>query len=50
MKKSYPYCRPSKRISSKTPKTVYEISQKQLQSLSRKKKKNPKKKVFNTKK
>lgn len=44
-KKNYPYCRPSKRISPKTPKTASELSKKEISTLCRKKKKSPLKKV-----
>jgi hypothetical protein len=43
-KKGYPYCRPSKRINSKTPRTVGEISKTKLKTMCRKKKSH--KKVF----
>jgi len=39
-KQKYPYCRPSKRVNSKTPKTVYELTPKQRKTMCRKKKKN----------
>lgn len=43
--KKYPYCRPSKRVNSSTPKTVKELSKKELERRCTKKRKNPKKKV-----
>ncbi len=42
LKKKYPYCRPSKRITASTPKTVGEISKQRLKTLSAKKRKQPK--------
>lgn len=45
-KKTYPYCRPSKRISSKTPRTAYEISKDEIKRRCRSKKQNPLKKVY----
>jgi len=41
LKKKYPYCRPSKRITSSTPKTVGEIPKQRLKTLATKKRKNP---------
>ena len=37
MKKDFPYCRPSKRVNKNTPKTVSELSKKQLQMRCKKK-------------
>ena len=45
--KDYPYCRPSKKVTKDTPKTVKELTKKQLKSRCKKKKKSPKKKVRN---
>jgi hypothetical protein len=41
--KKFPYCRPSKRITSKTPKTVEEMSESQRKNLCKKKRRSPKK-------
>lgn len=43
--RKYPYCRPLKRVSSKTPKTVGELDKKALQRRCARKRKNPNKKV-----
>ena len=45
-KKSYPYCRPLYRVSSKTPKTFSELSKKEIRRRCSVKKKNPYKKVY----
>lgn len=37
----YPYCRPSKKVTKSTPKTVQELSKKQRQSRCRRKRKSP---------
>jgi hypothetical protein len=42
----YPYCRPSKRINSKTPVTIGEIGKLKLKKMCSRKRKNPRKKVF----
>lgn len=44
-KKKYPYCRPLKRISSKTPKTAKELTKKEIKQRCRKKRKNPMKRL-----
>jgi hypothetical protein len=43
--KKYPYCRPMKRITSQTPKTVYQISKKELEKRCKSKRRNPSKKI-----
>lgn len=43
--KNYPYCRPLKRISSKSPRTVKEMSPQKRKSLCKKKKSSPKNKM-----
>lgn len=45
-KKAYPYCRPLKRISPQTPKTVGEISPKELKKRCDSKRKNPEKRFI----
>jgi hypothetical protein len=45
-KKGYPYCRPSKRINSQTPKTVGEIGKAKIKRMCSKKRQNPYQKVF----
>jgi hypothetical protein len=45
-KRGYPYCRPLKRVNSKTPKTVGEIGKEKLKRMCSKKRRNPSKKVF----
>lgn len=42
-RKKYPYCRPSKRINSKTPKTSRELSKTTLRRLCKNKRKSPRK-------
>jgi hypothetical protein len=44
-KKTFPYCRPYKRITNDTPKTLKEMSKKELKKVCATKKKNPKKKT-----
>lgn len=44
--KDYPYCRPNKRITKDTPKTVGQISKQELQERCRRKKYNPTKKIL----
>jgi len=44
--KKYPYCRPTVRVSSKTPKTVKELTKKQLRSRCAKKRRSPRKRVM----
>lgn len=44
--KDYPYCRPSKRVNSKTPKTVAELSKAALAKRCARKKAAPKKRVY----
>lgn len=41
----YPYCRPSVRVNSKTPKTVQELTEKQRKDRCRRKRKSPEKKI-----
>jgi len=41
----YPYCRPSVRISSRTPRTVKELSMKELKSRCKRKRKSPEKRI-----
>jgi hypothetical protein len=43
--KNYPYCRPMKRVTSQTPKTVRELSKSELERRCRKKRKNPRDKL-----
>jgi len=43
--KSYPYCRPLKRATKSTPKTVGEFTKKELKKRCTEKKKNPKRRV-----
>lgn len=43
--KKYPYCRPSKRVSKKTPKTVRELSAKQRRRRCSRKRRKPSRKV-----
>lgn len=49
-KKKYPYCRPSKRISPKTPKTTSELSKTELEKRCRKKRRSPLKRVLSVRK
>ena len=49
-KKSYPYCRPRYKISSKTPKTASTLSKKEIETRCKNKKKSPHKKIMPTKK
>jgi hypothetical protein len=42
----YPYCRPLRRVSKDTPRTVREISKKKLKQMCAKKRKNPYKKYY----
>lgn len=44
--KDYPYCRPLKRMSDKTPKTVSQFTKKELKELCQAKKANPRKRVI----
>lgn len=46
----YPYCRPSVRVNKKTPKTVRELSKKELQKRCSRKRKTPSKRVMPNKK
>lgn len=41
MRKNYPYCRPSRRVSSKTPKTVQEMSKSEREKMCRSKRRSP---------
>jgi hypothetical protein len=43
--KQYPYCRPYKKVTSKTPKTVSELSASELKRRCKQKRKNPLKRV-----
>lgn len=45
-RKNYPYCRPLYRVNKNTPKTVREISMKELKSRCKRKRKSPYKKVY----
>jgi hypothetical protein len=45
-KKNYPYCRPSKRITSGTPKLASELSKKEIERRCKRKRKSPMKKVM----
>lgn len=45
-KKNYPYCRPSKRVSSQTPRTVGEIGKSKLKQMCKRKNKKPYSKIF----
>lgn len=49
-KKKYPYCRPSKRISRKTPKTASELSKTELSKRCKKKRKSPMGRVLSVRK
>lgn len=42
----YPYCRPTKRITKETPKTVSELTEKEIKERCQRKKKNPMKKIY----
>lgn len=44
-KKTYPYCRPNKKVNSKTPKLASELSKKEIEKRCRKKRKNPEKRI-----
>jgi hypothetical protein len=44
--KDYPYCRPLKRITKDTPKTVSELTPAQIKKRCEKKKKNPEKRIL----
>jgi len=48
-KKKYPYCRPMKRVSKKTPKTVRELSKSVIKRRCKQKRKSPMKKVLHRK-
>lgn len=45
-KKKYPYCRPSKRVAKSTPKTVSELSKKEIKSRCTEKRKKPLKRLI----
>jgi hypothetical protein len=45
-KKNYPYCRPSKRVNSQTPRTVGEIGKSKLKQMCKRKNKKPYSKIF----
>jgi len=45
-RKGYPYCRPSKRISPQTPKTVGEIGKAKIKKMCSKKRQNPYRRIF----
>ena len=49
-KKKYPYCRPSRRISSGTPKTASELSKAELARRCKKKRRSPLKRVLSRRK
>lgn len=44
--KDYPYCRPLKKVSKKTPKTAEELTTQEIQKRCEKKKKNPKTRIL----
>ncbi len=44
-RKKYPYCRPSVRVSSKTPRLAQSLSKRQIKRLCSKKRRNPKKRM-----
>jgi len=44
-KKTYPYCRPLRKVSSKTPRTALSISRRQRSKICKKKKKSPRKRM-----
>jgi len=46
-KSSIAYCRPSKRVDSKTPKLIQTLSRSQIKSRCARKKRNPKKRIYN---
>ena len=46
MKSKFPYCRPLKKITKNTPKTVLEITPKQRNAMCSKKRRNPDKVIF----
>ena len=48
-KKNYPYCRPSKRITSSTPKLASNLTKKEIESRCKRKRKSPMKKVISRK-
>jgi hypothetical protein len=45
-RRGYPYCRPSKRVSSKSPKTVKELSKAERTRRCSKKRRNPKSRII----
>jgi hypothetical protein len=45
-RKGYPYCRPLKRVSKDTPRTVREIGKKKIKEMCKRKRKNPYKRHF----
>jgi hypothetical protein len=45
-RKGYPYCRPLKRVSKDTPRTVREIGKKKIKEMCKRKRKNPYKKYY----
>ena len=44
--KNYPYCRPSKRITSKTPRTAGELSKAEIKRRCSRKRKSPRKRIY----
>lgn len=44
--RKYPYCRPSRRVNSKTPKTVQELTKKEREQRCRKKRREPSKRLI----
>jgi hypothetical protein len=44
--KNYPYCRPLHRVNNKTPRTVRELGNSKIKAMCRKKRKNPRKRIF----
>jgi len=45
-KRNYPYCRPSIKVTSKTPKLAWELNKKEIFMRCRKKKRNPMKRII----
>ena len=44
--KNYPYCRPLRMVNKNTPRTVGELKKSKIKAMCRKKRKNPRKKIF----
>ena len=49
LKRKYPYCRPSVKVTSKTPKLAKDLTKKQIKRICKKKQKSPKKKITSKK-